>query len=309
MTTEHSPTRRILVVDDDERVARVISDGLSDLAGFEVVTQTSSPHACTVLQEAPVDLLITDWRMPEIDGLELIRHARERAPHMPAVLMTAYGSADVASAVEQSAIQHYLEKPFEIDDLIHVVKTVFPDPTPPPKRVRPQVIKVILGGDANVGKTTLINRFCTGRFEPVRRMTIGVDFHSVDLDVQGNATRLMVWDLGGQGRFGAARRGFYRGSMAVGLVYDTGNRTSFYNLMRWWREVREHLADVPMILLANKCDLPQQVSHDQALALASAWGIPFMQASCATGAGVAEFFQELASTAWQNVNVRPVKRG
>ncbi|HEX9077472.1 MAG TPA: Rab family GTPase [Anaerolineae bacterium] len=163
-----------------------------------------------------------------------------------------------------------------------------------------RVFKVILGGDANVGKTSLIQRYCTGVFDPGRSMTIGIDFHVYQVRIEDEPVRLMVWDLGGQERFVSARRGFYRGTQAVGLIFDTSNRHSFYNLMRWWREVREHLRHVPLVLLANKTDLPRQVSHEEIVALAGAWGIPFFESSCASGEGVAEFFYALALCAWKN---------
>jgi small GTP-binding protein len=299
LDTQLSFKRRILIVDDDARVAEVIRNGLSDYAEFEVSACTSGPGARSELQERPFDLLITDWRMPELDGLTLIRQTHERFPEMATVLMTAYGSSELKSAAGDTVL-HYLEKPFEIDELIDVIKLVFPDAPPPVIPPKPLVMKVILGGDANVGKTSLIHRYRTGRFEPARTMTIAVDFHTCDVEVAGSAAKLIVWDLGGQGRFASLRKGFYRGSKAVGLVFDSGNRNSFYNLMRWWRDVREQLRDVPVLLLANKTDVPRQVSQEETAALATAWGIPAYEASCATGQGVAEFFKALAFLAWQH---------
>lgn len=68
---------------------------------------------------------------------------------------------------------HYLTKPFAMDDLISVIDSIFP-PTANHSLVA-RVLKVVLGGDANVGKTSLIQRYCTGLCDPTRVMTIGVD--------------------------------------------------------------------------------------------------------------------------------------
>ncbi len=187
-----------------------------------------------------------------------------------------------------------------IDDNIRIVESVPSPASPAEPASRIPVLKVILGGDANVGKTSLIQRHCTGVFRPTRSMTIGIDFHVYQVKIENAPVRLIVWDLGGQERFSPARRAFYRGTRAVGLVFDASNRHSFYNLMKWWREVRTHLNDVPVMLLANKADLPRQVSPEETSAIAKAWGIPLFESSCATGNGVTEFFDALARTAWEH---------
>ena len=187
-----------------------------------------------------------------------------------------------------------------MDELISIVNSFLPPESVPQAITTPRVLKVILGGDANVGKTSLIERYCTCKFDLQREMTIGVDFHLYDVNIERMPIRLVVWDLGGQERFAFARRAFYRGTQAVGLVFDVSNITSFYNLMRWWRETREFLPDVPILLLGNKTDLPRQVARDEAQQIAQAWHTPFFESSCASGSGVAEFFEALAYHAWQH---------
>ncbi len=292
--------RRILIVDDDARIVEEISSALRGHDSFDVLALTSGQAARQALQQSVFDLLIADWKMPEVDGLTLIRETQSRSPETVTVLMTAFGSPEAASTALDSNVHHYIEKPFLVDELTKVIESIFPAEAPPLPPTKPQVFKVVLGGDAQVGKTSLIQRYSTGRFDPLRKMTIGVDFHLYDVRIDQTPTRLIVWDMGGQERFAFARRAFYRGTRAVGLVFDASNRASFYNLARWWRETREFLIDVPMLLLANKIDLPRQISADEAMQIAHAWQMPYYQSSCASGEGVAEFFEALAARALEN---------
>ena len=303
METE-SRHRHVLVVDDDERIVQEIRNGLSRLSSFEVSTCTSGQTAREELQQSNFDLLIADWKMPDVDGLTLIRETQERSPETVTVLMTAFGSPESLAASQSSYAHHYIEKPFLVEELIDVINSIFPVEPPRPK-AKPLVLKVVLGGDAQVGKTSLIQRYCTGRFDPLRSMTIGVDFHLYDLQVGQTPTRMVVWDMGGQERFAFARRAFYRGTQAVALVFDASNRTSFYNLTRWWREAREFLPGVPMLLLANKIDLSRQVSLEEMTQVAQAWNMQYYESSCASGEGVAEFFAALAATAVQSAQKSP----
>jgi DnaJ family protein C protein 27 len=298
METTATPRRRILVVDDDERIVTEIVRELSDHWGFEVSTCGSGQAARMVLQQSRFDLLITDWQLPDLDGLTLIRETQERSPETVTVLMTAFGSDEIGPLAHAYA-HHYIEKPFLVEELANVISSIFPA-AHGVSSSKPLVLKVVLGGDAQVGKTSLIQRYCTGRFDPLRKMTIGVDFHLYDVRVDQTPTRLVLWDMGGQERFAFARRAFYRGTQAVGLVFDASNRASFYNLTRWWREAREFLPEVPMLLLANKIDLPRQVSIDEMTQVAKAWNISYYQTSCANGEGVAEFFEALAARAVSN---------
>ena len=290
--------RRILVVDDDERILAEIARELEDRWGFEVRTCISGENARAALLQTNYDLLIADWRLPDVDGLTLISETQVRSPETVTVLMTAFPS-DELGPLARSYAHHYIEKPFLVEELAQIVQSIFSIDQAAPL-TKPLLLKVVLGGDAQVGKTSLIQRYCTGRFDPLRKMTIGVDFHLYDIRVDQTQARLVVWDMGGQERFSFARQAFYGGTQAVGLVYDASNRASFYNLTRWWREAREYLEGVPMLLLANKIDLPRQISFDEMARVAKAWSVPYFESSCASGEGVAEFFEALATRAVMN---------
>ncbi len=292
--------RRILIADDDAAIVQVIAERLRDLDRFEVSACTSGEAARSALQQSRFDLFITDLRMPDVDGMDLIRETQGRSPETVSILMTAFGSPEVQAEAQNASARYYLEKPFNIDDLVCIIESLFPSEPGAVCVSGRSVFKVVLGGDANVGKTSLIQRHCTGLFDPSRAMTIGIDFHLYDVGIDDMPVRLVVWDMGGQERFVTVRDGFYRGSHAVGLVFDASNRVSFYNLMRWWREVRASLPDVPVVLLANKVDLPRQVSRAEVEAIAQAWQTPAFESSCVTGEGISEFFEAVARRAWKH---------
>jgi small GTP-binding protein len=294
--------QRILVVDDDERIVELIVNGLSEHNAFKVHAFTTGQSAREAMTRFSFDVIVSDWMLPDIDGLTLIRAAKSNCDDCFTILMTAFGAPDLKTLPEFALVQHYLEKPFDIDELVGVITAALA-PNVAPAQIEepaPRVFKVVLGGDANVGKTSLIQRYCTGIFEPTRAMTIGVDFHVYDIRLDNAPVRLVVWDLGGQERFAFARHAFYHGTQALGLVFDVSNRVSFYNLMKWWREAREFLGDTPAVLLANKTDLPRQISREETESIAESWGMKFYESSCASGDGVPQFFEALAWTAYQN---------
>ncbi len=285
--------RHLLIADAETHIADGLADRLSDPGRYTITTCTSGGQARAELQEHPFDLLIAKADLPDLDGLALLRDVQECSPQTVTILIVPQGS----DLLSQDLAQYSFAEPLDIQELVSTIHSLFPSQAPAMPEHKPTVYKVILGGDANVGKTSLIQRHCTGVFDPTRAMTVGIDFHVYDVQVEQMPVRLVVWDLGGQERFLHTRNGFYGGCKAVGLVFDASNRSSFYNLMRWWREVRRYVHDVPVLLLANKIELPRQISHAEALELANAWSIPLFESSCATGAGVAEFFEALAQHA------------
>lgn len=158
-------------------------------------------------------------------------------------------------------------------------------------------LKVVVAGDGNVGKTSLIRRWSEGRFESSRVMTIGVDFQTKVVELPDGAVKLSIWDVAGQERFGSMRPGFYRGSRAVALVYDVGNRETFVNLGRWQDEIRKTAPAAKFLVVGNKIDLPRAVPVEHGQQLAAALKAPFVETSAATGDGVPAMFEALARLA------------
>lgn len=299
--------KRILIVEDDTNVASLMREVLISLGkDYEIGRVSSGEEALREVEQSHWDLIITDHRMPGMTGLELIRSLRAKAPGTLTILITAYGSEEIQHAAEQLRVYRYMTKPFPLTELGQIVKDALAlrqngaESSPNNTNREPSAaLKITLGGEGNVGKTTLIRRLCTGKFEAARVMTIGVDFHLYDIQQDNWNARLIVWDVGGQDRFAFTRRAFYRGSKAVGLVYDVSDRQTFERLAAWYDEIRSLLPHVPLVVVGNKTDLVRQVSKEEGAALASSWSVPFFETSCLTGEGVWDVFLTLADLASQ----------
>jgi DNA-binding NtrC family response regulator len=113
-------TGRIVIVDDEPRMAQAIASAL-ERAGHEAVVRTSGEEALAEVLDGGADVVVTDWRMEGIDGMELLRRIQASRPGIPVVLVTAYG--DVPSAVQamREGAFDYVTKPFDNDELRGVV--------------------------------------------------------------------------------------------------------------------------------------------------------------------------------------------
>jgi len=107
--------KSILIVDDEEDLTWSISQSLrryDDI--FDVTCVNSGDDALTILRERRMDLVISDIRMPQVDGFALINHVRVNYPKSQIIIMTAYGSGEIQDQVNALGILYYIEKPFEI---------------------------------------------------------------------------------------------------------------------------------------------------------------------------------------------------
>jgi len=113
--------RQILVVDDEPNLRRVLGAQLSR-DGYEVHAVADGEEALRILQEQYIDVVITDLRMPRLDGLELLRRALALEPELPVVIITAHGTVDNAVEALKSGAFDYITKPFDQNEVRNVVK-------------------------------------------------------------------------------------------------------------------------------------------------------------------------------------------
>ena len=120
--------KRVLIVDDEEDLTWSISKGLAkDRDSLEVVCVNSGMGALDVLSRSRVDLMVTDFRMPGVNGLQLLNEIKVRYPQTKVIVMTAYGSMEIKEALERSGTTGYIEKPFDINDLRELIHTYLED--------------------------------------------------------------------------------------------------------------------------------------------------------------------------------------
>lgn len=112
---------RILVVDDEKNYL-VVLEALLSAAGYEAVTAQGGARALAVVQDAEPDLVITDMRMPQMSGLDLMRRLKERYPDLPIVVMTAFGTVENAVEAMKLGATDYISKPFENTELLLTVE-------------------------------------------------------------------------------------------------------------------------------------------------------------------------------------------
>jgi len=157
-------------------------------------------------------------------------------------------------------------------------------------------LKILIIGESNVGKSSLLIRFVDDTFDPEIPATIGVDFRVKSLTVDGNKAKLAIWDTAGQERFRTLTPSYYRGAQGVILVYDVSNRESFSKLENWLNELDTFATERNLIkmLVANKIDKDnREVSKDEGLKFAKKHSMLFIEASARTNEGVKCAFEEL----------------
>lgn len=109
-------THNVLVVDDEPKLCDLLSSALSQ-NGIQVFTASNGLHALKVLEQEDIDLVISDWRMPGMDGPALLAEIKLRFPELPVIVMTAYSTVKNAVQSMRNGAYDYIAKPFDIDEL------------------------------------------------------------------------------------------------------------------------------------------------------------------------------------------------
>jgi Ras-related protein Rab-2A len=159
------------------------------------------------------------------------------------------------------------------------------------------LFKYIIIGDTGVGKSCLLLQFADRRFRPDHDLTIGVEFGSRLVNVDGKDIKLQIWDTAGQESFRSITRSYYRGAAGAILVYDVTRRESFTHLTGWLNDASEFgNPDMSVMLVGNKCDLETRrtVSTEEGMKFAKEHNLLFIEASAKTGHNVDATFEELA---------------
>jgi YesN/AraC family two-component response regulator len=114
--------KKVLIVDDEETLTWSMAKSLSkDKDKYEVIIANNGKEALTLLRNNKIDLVISDIRMPDINGLDLLVKIKKDYPDTKVIIMTAYGSSDVQKEANRRGSLYYVEKPFEISDIRKII--------------------------------------------------------------------------------------------------------------------------------------------------------------------------------------------
>ena len=162
--------------------------------------------------------------------------------------------------------------------------------------------KIVLIGATAVGKTSLVNKYVTNQFQLNYIPTLGVNIMIKDLEIDGTAVQLLIWDVGGQDKWARVRNMYYRGSRAAVAVYDTTDPQSLKKIPDLVAEYDNAIEatkkyDTVLILLGNKIDL----SKNRKVDIKDGEGMKdkiqashFYETSAKTGENVEDAFSQVA---------------
>ena len=159
------------------------------------------------------------------------------------------------------------------------------------------IFKVLLLGNSDVGKSSLILRYVDQVWSDTFVPTIGVDFKVKTLELQNKQIKMQIWDTAGQERFRNVISSYFRGAHGILLIYDVTNRDSFKNLESWLIEIEKNASEnVLKILIGNKNDLvdDKEIKTEEGQAFANRNGMQFIETSAKENTNVTEAFESLA---------------
>src|SRR5574341_1705559 len=112
----------ILLVDDELPFLRSLAEGIGFYSRYlNVITAENGRKAVEILRTAVVDVVVTDLKMPEMDGFEVLRYMRNKLPNVPVIVMTAYGDSNTDARLKELGVVQCLEKPLDFKDVIEKI--------------------------------------------------------------------------------------------------------------------------------------------------------------------------------------------
>lgn len=155
------------------------------------------------------------------------------------------------------------------------------------------LLKVVIVGDSNVGKSCLVLQFVDHRFQNLHDPTIAVEFQQKTVSIEGKLLKLQLWDTVGQENFLSIARNYYRESTGCVVTFDITSRESFDHVQRWAEEVRNNTTpELISVLVGTKADLAykREITAEEGEALARRLNMKYVEVSAKEGLNVAQPF-------------------
>lgn len=169
-------------------------------------------------------------------------------------------------------------------------------------------LKILIIGEGGVGKSCLLLRYTDDKFTETFMPTIGVDFKTKCINIEGSTVKLQVWDTAGQEKFRAITKAYFRGAHGILVVFDLSNRDSFDKTQDWINSIKESDDSIDLIIIGNKCDLQREVSIEEAQDFAAGYNVRYFETSAKDNTNVNEAFQYLSTQIYHKLySEKPIK--
>ena len=152
--------------------------------------------------------------------------------------------------------------------------------------------KILIIGDSNVGKTSILLQYTSDFFQELHIATIGVEFKLKEITLDNVVYKLNIWDTAGQERFRAITKSFFKAADGIVFVYDVTNKPSFVNIKNWIKDAESKANDFKIIIVGNKIDLndSREVSFEEGKNFAKKKNCPFFESSAKDKINIDEIF-------------------
>jgi len=160
------------------------------------------------------------------------------------------------------------------------------------------VAKILTIGESGVGKTCILLRYTDNKFIKHHLTTIGIDYKTKDVNINGKSIKLKIWDTAGQERFRNITQQYYKGADGIVLVFDLTDRNSFEKIREWMKQIQSYTQrdSIAIVLLGNKCDAENKaVSSKEANDIATEYKMKFFETSAMNNINIEESFKELST--------------
>ena len=168
-------------------------------------------------------------------------------------------------------------------------------------------VKIIIVGDSGVGKTNLITRFASDKFDQNSKATIGVEFIYKTLKINKDVFKIEIWDTAGEERYKSITSAYYKGAKGAIIVYDITSEQSFDNIETWIQEVKGKASNnLQILIIGNKSDLSKdrKVSSEQGIEKAKTLNLHLFEASALDKTNVNEAFNCLFKEMYLDIKNR-----
>jgi Ras-related protein Rab-1A len=162
------------------------------------------------------------------------------------------------------------------------------------------IFKIIIIGNSNVGKTSLIHRFIDNKYNEKHLATLGCNFHMKTISINEKIIKIQIWDTAGMEKYQSITKSYYRGAQACLIVFDITNRESFDSIGNWienFNNFSNPNIEKIIILIGNKCDLgiDRKITYEEAENYSRGNNLFYYETSAKDNINIHEVFQFLGS--------------